>query len=175
MVAPKAITNQTTTQDRLWIVHKFSLQTAKRRIRPESNYKFSPDIDGSSPIDPASEGKTKGQKNYAVGLEIRCPDGVCLILGPLIPGEDALAGALPSKCELVYNRTHSSHALTPSGRRQARGRERQLRYSKPGMQQPLSSMPPLRQGGDRTAAREVPDQVHDELHVAIPCLVCGEG
>ena len=32
----------------------------------------------------------------------------------------------------------------------------------------------LRQGGDRTAAREVPDQVRDELHMVTPVFCAGE-
>jgi hypothetical protein len=58
-------------------------------------------------------------------------------------------------------------------RRQQCGRERRLRYSKPETQQTLSSMPLLRQGDHRTPAREVPDQIHDELHVGHP-LPCEE-
>jgi hypothetical protein len=62
----------------------------------------------------------------------------------------------------------------PPDRRQMREREKQLRYSTPETQQTLSLMPLLRQGAYCPAARQVPDQVHDELHVGPSLPLSGQ-
>src|SRR5271170_5589720 len=44
----------------------------------------------------------RGSKNYAVGLEKRCPGGACLNWALLIPSVGNLARWTPAKCEAVH-------------------------------------------------------------------------
>ena len=46
--------------------------------------------------------------NYAAGLEILCPGGACLKLGPAIPSTDSLARSMPRECE-ARHRSFTDH------------------------------------------------------------------
>jgi hypothetical protein len=64
---------------------------------------------------PAAAGKPGSQKNYAAGLEIRCPGGVYFNrdnsqLAPI------LVGVMPSECELVHSRLISFQRGSGLGR-----------------------------------------------------------
>ena len=58
--------------------------------------------DTPSPVGRIEQGKL-GQKNYAVGLEIRCPGGAYLKLGCNSQRGRTLASRAPRRCDMDHN------------------------------------------------------------------------